>query len=180
MIIIKTKQLIYERVERMYGVSQMVVYGIHGVCRIVQMEERTVDRQVVSYYVLEPLSQPGTRYLIPSHNPAALAKLRPLLDRERLMQMLDAAPHAQDWIADENRRKQYYRQIITSGDAAALINMVHCLENYKQAQAEAGRRLHLCDENFLRDAQKVLDGEISVVLDIPEKDVAAYMRSIVE
>lgn len=164
----------------MYGVSQMVVYGIHGVCRIVQMEERTVDRQLVSYYVLEPLSQPGTRYLIPSHNPAALAKLRPLLEREELLRMLQAAPSTQDWIADENRRKQYYRQIITSGDAAALINMVHCLESYKQAQAEAGRRLHLCDENFLRDAQKVLSGEISVVLDIPEREVAAYVTQLLD
>lgn len=164
----------------MYQVCQLVVYGIHGVCRIVQMEERTVDRQRVSYYVLEPLSQPGTRFFVPSHNPAALAKLRPLLDRDRLVTMLQSASDSQDWIADENRRKQYYRQIITSGDAGALISMVHCLEKHKQAQAEAGRKLHLCDENFLRDAQKVLSAEISVVLDIPERDVSAYVRTIVE
>ena len=164
----------------MYQVCQMVVYGIHGVCRIVQMEERTVDRQVVSYYVLEPLSQPGTRYLIPSKNPAALAKLRPLLERERLMELLRAAPSEQDWIADENRRKQHYRQIITSGDAGALISMVHCLEVHKRAQAEAGRKLHLCDENFLRDAQKVLSGEIAVVMDVAERDVPAFVRNLIE
>lgn len=164
----------------MYQVNQIVVYGIHGVCRIVQMEERTVDRQTVSYYVLEPLSQPGTRYLIPSHNPAALAKLRPLLDKEQLIGMLRTEPTAQDWIADENRRKQYYRQIITSGDAGALINMVHCLEKHKLAQAEAGRRLHLSDENFLRDAQKVLSGELAVVLGMQEKDVPAYVRRLLE
>lgn len=164
----------------MYQVNQIVVYGIHGVCRIVQMEERTVDRQTVSYYVLEPLSQPGTRYLIPSHNPAALAKLRPLLDKEQLIGMLRTEPTAQDWIADENRRKQYYRQIITSGDAGALIGMVHCLQKHKIAQAEAGRKLHLCDENFLRDAQKVLSGELAVVLGMQEKDVPTYVRSLLE
>ena len=162
----------------MYRVSQLVVYGIHGVCRIVQMEERTVDRQVVSYYVLEPLSQPGSRYLIPSHNQAALAKLRPLLDRESLERMLRTASSAQSWIPDENRRKQYYRQIITSGDAAALLGMLYCVERYKQSQAEAGKKLHLCDENFLRDAEKVLSGEIAVVLDIPEREVPGYIRTV--
>ncbi len=162
----------------MYQVKDYVVYGIHGVCRIAEMEERTVDRHVVSYYVLEPLSQPGTRYLVPSHNPAALAKLRPLLQPEQLMAMLRSQPSEQDWIPDENRRKQHYRQIITSGDAGALISMVHCLEKHKQVQLDAGRKLHLCDENFLRDAQKVLSGEISVVLAIPEKDVVSFVRSV--
>lgn len=164
----------------MYQVCQMVVYGSHGVCRIVQMEERTVDRQNLSYYVLEPLAQPGTRYLIPSHNPAALAKLRPLLSKEHMTDLLRSAPDAKDWISDENRRKQHYRQIITSGDAGALITMVQCLEKHKQVQAEAGRKLHLCDENFLRDAQKVLSGEISVVMNIPEKDVPAYIGQLLQ
>lgn len=164
----------------MYQVSQLVVYGIHGVCRIVQMEERRVDRQCVSYYVLEPLSQPGTRYLIPSQNAAALAKIRPLLERECLIEMLRKKPNEQDWIPDENRRKQYYRQIITSGDAGALIRMLQCLENYKQAQAQIGRRLHMCDENFLRDAQKVLRGEISTVLEISEREIPAYIQTILD
>ena len=164
----------------MYQVSQLVVYGIHGVCRIVQMEERRVDRHYVSYYVLEPLSQPGTRYLIPSQNAAALAKIRPLLERECLIEMLRKKPNEQDWIPDENRRKQYYRQIITSGDAGALIRMLHCLENYKQAQAQIGRRLHMCDENFLRDAQKVLGGEISTVLEISEREIPAYIQTILD
>ncbi len=164
----------------MYQVSQLVVYGIHGVCRIVQMEERTVDRQRVRYYVLEPLSQPGTRYLIPSQNPAALAKIRPLLEKERLLSLLISDPNLQDWISDENRRKQYYRQIITSGDAGALIRMLHCLDKYKRSQAELGRKLHMSDENFLRDARKVLSGEICAVLEITEAEIPAYIRSIQE
>lgn len=162
----------------MFHVSQLVVYGNHGVCRIIQMEERMVDKQRVNYFVLEPLSQLGTRYLIPCHNLAALAKIRPLLEREQLMELLREESSIQDWIPDENRRKQYYRQIITSGDAGALIRTLHCLEKYKQQQAEAGRKLHMCDENFLRDAQKVLSGEISVVFDVPESEIPAYLTSL--
>lgn len=160
----------------MYQVSQLVVYGIHGVCRIVQMEDRVVDRKNVSYYVLEPTLQPGTRFLIPSHNPAALAKIRPLLGKSQLLSMLSDASLQQDWIQDENRRKQLYRQIITSGDALALIGLLRMLEVHKRAQEEAGRKIHQCDENFMRDAYKVLSGELCAVLEIPERDVPGYLH----
>ena len=162
----------------MYQVFQLVVYGVHGVCRITHMEERRVDRQMVNYFVLEPLSQPGSQYLIPCGNPAALAKMRPLLERQQLLALLRGDLNEEPWIPNENLRKQYYRQILNSGDVAALIGMLHCLETYKQTQLEAGRRLHICDENFLRDVKKVLSGEISVVLDIPESEIPDYIQTI--
>ena len=160
----------------MYQVSQLVVYGVHGVCRITHMEERRVDRQMVNYFVLEPLSQPGSQYLIPCGNPEALAKMRPLLEKQQLLALLRGDPNEEPWIPNENLRKQYYRQILNSGDVAALIGMLHCLETYRQTQLEAGRRLHICDENFLRDAQKVLCSEFSMILGIPQTEVAAYIE----
>lgn len=162
----------------MYQVSQLVVYGVHGVCRITHMEERRVDRQMVNYFVLEPLSQPRNQYLIPCGNPAALAKMRPLLEKQQLLAVLRGDLNEEPWIPNENLRKQYYRQILNSGDVAALIGMLHCLETYRQAQLEAGRRLHICDENFLRDVKKVLSGEISTVLDIPESEIPDYIQTI--
>jgi CarD family transcriptional regulator len=53
-----------------------VVYGIHGVCRIVDVESRRVDRKTVEYYVLSPCAQPDARFYVPVHNQAALAKMR--------------------------------------------------------------------------------------------------------
>jgi CarD family transcriptional regulator len=162
----------------MYQSGDQVVYGVHGVCRITRMEERKVDRQMVNYFVLEPLSQPGSQYLIPCGNPAALAKMRPLLEKQQLLALLRRDLNGEPWIPNENLRKQYYRQILNSGDVAALIGMLHCLETYKQTQLEAGHRLHICDEYFLRDVKKVLSGEISMVLDIPESEIPDYIQTI--
>lgn len=53
-----------------------MVYGIHGVCRIVDVESRRVDRKTVEYYVLSPCAQPDARFYVPVHNQAALAKMR--------------------------------------------------------------------------------------------------------
>lgn len=163
---------------KMHQVGELVMYGVHGICRVVDVEERTIDRKKVSYLVLEPKDQSGSRYLVPSGNPNAMAKLRPVLSAAELETLL-ASPEVREngWIADENQRKQYYREIIGSGDRLSLLRMVNTLHAHKQTQLALGRKVHLCDENFLRDAQRLLSTEFSAVLGIPADEVAEYVIS---
>ena len=165
----------------MYQIGDHVVYGIHGVCRILCEEERKVDRNKVQYFVLEPVDQAGARYYIPTQNQAALNKLRPVLSREELEALLRSEAVREDfWIADENRRKQTYRELIGSGDRGALIRMVGTLHRHRREQMEAGRKFHLCDENFLRDAEKLLNAEFSMVLGIAPGQVGQYILSAMQ
>lgn len=165
----------------MFQCGEQVVYGIHGVCTIIDLEIRTVDRNKIEYFVLEPNDQPGTRFYIPTQNQAAVAKLRPILSQTELDALLRSEETSCDtWIADENQRKQYYRELIGSGDRAALIRMVHTLHKHKEEQAAAGRKFHLCDENFLRDAEKLLNAEFSLVLDLKQEDVPSYVKKIID
>jgi len=158
-------------------VGTQVVYGIHGVCSIVDVEIRTVDRKKVEYFVLSPNEQPSARFYVPTHNQVALSKLRPLLTEEELEALLSSEDaHKDCWVVDENQRKQKYRELINSGDRAALISMIRSLHKHKESQLAAGRKFHLCDENFLRDAQKLLASEFSLVLGIPQSDVGAYIE----
>lgn len=162
----------------MYEIGEKVLYGIHGVCRISDREERMVDRVKRQYLVLEPVDQTGAKFYVPTHNEAALAKLRPLLTRKALEELLRSEDVKQDaWIADENVRKQSYRELISSGDRTALIRMVGALHRHKLEQIEAGRKFHLCDENFLRDAEKLLSAEFSMVLGIEPGQVGSYVIS---
>ncbi len=164
----------------MYRIGDFVLYGIHGVCRITSIEDRAFDRKTVSYYVLEPSDQAGARYLVPINNQAAVGKLRPVLNREELEALLHSdAVRSGEWIADESRRKQLYRELITSGDRAALIRMVGALYRHKEEQTASGRKFHLCDENFLRDARKILDAELSLVLDIEPEQVGGYILTVI-
>lgn len=162
----------------MYQTGDRVVYGIHGVCEIVGTEDKTVDRKKVSYFVLQPLAQQEARFYIPVHNEAALAKLRAVLTAEDINTLLHSDQVRDNtWIADENQRKLRYRSLINSGDRTSLLCMVRTIYLHKQAQEAIGRRLHLCDENFLRDAQKLLESEFSLVLNIPQNEVGSYIRS---
>ena len=158
-------------------VGSQIVYGIHGVCSIIDVEIRTVDRKKVEYFVLAPNDQPSARFYVPMRNELALSKLRPLLTKAELEDLLCANTESCNcWIADENRRKQKYRELLSSGDRAALISMMRALNQHREAQLAAGRKFHLCDENFLRDAGKVLCSEISLVLGIPHNEVSDYLK----
>jgi CarD family transcriptional regulator len=161
----------------MYQVGDQVVYGIHGVCRVADMEKQIVNKKAVTYLVLEPVGQEGSRYLVPISNEAAMSKLRPMLNQEELEAMLSSQEVRQeDWIREENFRKQSYRDLIASGQRVEIMKMVHNLYVHKARQQVAGKKFHLADENFLQDAEKLLSSEISVVMGTSLEEARAYLR----
>lgn len=165
----------------MYQCGDQVIYGSHGVCLISDLEERVIDKKRVQYFVLQPLGSAGSRFYVPAHNPAALAKLRPILSKEAMLQLLRSESIRQDcWNPDETMRKMTYRELISSCDREALLRMVNTLHRHRRECLEQGRKFHLCDENFLRDAQRILSAELSVVLEIPASEVPAYVQHILD
>ena len=114
----------------MLQLGERVVYGIHGVCSIVTIEQRIIDRKRADYYVLEPLDQPGSKYYVPVNNQIAVSKLRPLLSVEQMEELLNSIQGVcVSWIADENQRKTKYRELINSGDRGALLGMIRLLQD---------------------------------------------------
>lgn len=165
----------------MYQMGDQVVYGVHGVCRVADMEKQTVNRKTVTYLVLEPLGQEGSRYLVPTSSEAAMSKVKPMLSQAEVEALLRSEDVRQDsWIREENLRKQTYRELITSGDRAGLMRMVHTLYVHKENQMAAGKKVHLADDGFLRDAEKLLSSEIAVVMGITPEEARTYLRKMLK
>ena len=159
----------------MYEIGNQVLYGIHGICTVTAIERMRFGKEKAKYYCLEPVEQPGARFYVPVENAAAVSKLRRLLSREELLELL----HSEEvrnypWIADENQRKLRFRELIGSGDRAQLMGMIGTLHRHKKAQLEAGRKFHQSDENFLHDAQKLLNAEFALVFGLEPKSVSGF------
>ena len=158
----------------MFQTGERVMYGVHGVCDIIGTETQTQGK---IYLILEPVSQPGSRYMVPTANAAAMAKVKKLLTREELETLISSESARRDvWIRDEGQRKLRYREIISSADREALMAMVHSLYRHREEQTNAGRKMHLYDENFLRDAEKLLAGETAIVLNMEPEEAKQYIR----
>lgn len=161
----------------MYQVGDCVLYGVHGICRVVGTEKQLINRKRTQYLILQPLNQAESKFYLPTENPTAMAKLKAILSRDALIALLASEEVHQDgWIHDENQRKLYYRELIGSGDRISLMRMVATLYRYRQAQEKAGRKFHQSDDNFLRDAERLLVSEISLVLDLPPEEARDYLR----
>lgn len=162
----------------MYQSGEFVVYGIHGVCRVLGKEKQMVNRKRTEYLVLEPMAQNESKFYLPTQNPTAMGKLKAVLSRDEMDVLMASEEIRQDcWIQEENLRKQHYRDLIGSGDRVALLRMVSSLYRYKDEQAAAGRKFHQCDDNFLRDAEKLLCSEISLVMELEPEKAREYLRN---
>ncbi len=161
----------------MFQIGEQVVYGIHGICRVADQEQRRVDGKNVIYLSLEPVGQSGSKFLVPTHNAVAMAKLRYLLTREEAADLLSGRGiESTSWIQEENRRKQLYRELIASGNCHKLMAMVGMIYQHRASQSASGRKLHMCDEGFLRDAERLLITEISTVLEQKPEDIKQALR----
>ena len=165
----------------MYEAGQQVLYGIHGVCTITGIEQMRIGKEKEKYYVLEPLAQPGTKFYVPAENEAAVAKLRPLMSPDALLDLLHSEQvRCYPWIADEGQRKLRFRELITSGDRAQLMGMIGALHRHKLDQLAAGRKFHQSDENFLHDAQKLLNAEFAQVFGLAPGEVNGFILKELE
>ena len=163
-----------------FQIGDMVVYGIHGVCKIADTEVRIVDRKTVEYFVLVPINQKNAKFYLPMHNPSAVSKIRNILTREQLTALLQSEQIKEDdWILNEAARKEKYRDLITQADCGALIRTLRALEVHKQQQRAEGKKLHICDENFMKDAERVIRLEVAAVMDIPLEQVGDFIRGII-
>lgn len=165
----------------MIEAGQWVLYGIHGACRVIGTEKQMVNRKRTEFLVLEPFSKAESRFYLPTANPTAMAKLKEILSQDALEEMLNSEEVRQNsWIVDESQRKLAYKEMLNSGDRLVLMKMVSFLYRYRESQFAAGKKFHQCDDNFLRDAEKVLSSEIALVMGKTLEEARTYIREILK
>ena len=74
------------------------------------------------------------------------------------------------WIKNDNDRKEHYRKILTSGDHVELIKLIKAIYAHKIEREAEGKRLHMIDEQFFKNAEQILYNEFQYVLNLNNKD----------
>lgn len=164
----------------MYALNELVNYGAHGVCRVTDTEVQKVGGKQISYLVLVPVEQPGAKFLVPQSSAAAMAKLRPLISKDALLAALNPACIGDAWIADEGARKLQYKSLLSGGSPTELAAMLFALYAQKKQQLSAGKKFHMSDDLFLRDAEKLLASETAVVLGLSYPDALQHIRTTLD
>jgi CarD family transcriptional regulator len=165
----------------MFKINDVVVYGSQGVCEIVGINEERVDGAIRNYFVLKPKNDKGSTFYVPTWNEKAWGKMRKVMTKEDVDALIDSMPCQKiTWVENENERKDAYRKILASGDQAAIISMVQALFLHKKQREAEGKRLHMSDEYFMKDAEQILYNEWQYVLNVDKDGLMAYILNRIE
>lgn len=165
----------------MFKVDDIVTYGINGVCKIEAIEEKNLMGVKKDYLILKPLNGDKSTFYVPVDNENLLGKMRKLLSEVEINQLIDSMPNEKVlWINNERDRKERYKQIIADGNHSELISMIKAIHFEKKDREEKGKKLHISDERFLEEAEKILYDEFRYVLKLSEPDLMSYIFARIE
>lgn len=166
----------------MFQIGELVVYGSTGVCRvegIAGLDQPGRDRGK-RYYLLKPLWQDGVIY---APVDSEKVPMRPVMSREAAEALIDRMPEipAAPWRGGTPQAlTQQYQSAVRDGGHQALIGMMKAI-HHKRGVAEAkNRRLGMIDERYMKQAERMLYGELATALEIDYDEVEDYITARLE
>lgn len=166
----------------MFQVNDVIIYGAHGVCKITGTEEKVINGKKKSYFILKPVNEKGATIFAPTDNELVLSKMRRLLTREQIHKLIASMQEETAfWVENETERKERYKSILVRGDHAELIRMLKAIYAHKMQREAEGKRLHMSDERFFKDAEQILYNEFQYVLDLRDRgELMTYIVSQID
>lgn len=158
-----------------YAIGEVVVFGLHGVCRITGKETDQKDHS--ESFVLQPIYDSRCKLFVPVASEVAVSKMKKIIGKEEATELIKGFSDAKNiWIVNENQRKDAYRELLKNGERTDLINLIHTLSWQEERQKSTGKNLHRLDEKYYKDAKKILYGEIAYVLGIAMEEVEGLIQ----
>ncbi len=160
----------------MYQIDDIVVYGMNGVCKLVDITDKDCGGKMVTYYVLSPFSSANSTVFVPVNNKKLTAKLRNILTKDEIELLIDEIPKRTDtWIDNERQRKEYYKDLLGRADAGELLKLLQLILQQQEKAIAKGKKLHMCDERMLEDAGRMIEDEFSYVLHLTPEETKSYI-----
>lgn len=156
----------------MYQVGEKIIYGSNGACVIEEIKMIEVPRsdELKAYYIIKPVFQ-ECRISVPVDTKMFM---RPLITVEAARSLIDgiamveAQPHYDSAL---RRLQEYYEKQISTHDCNDLAAMLIALYRKRDEMLGQKRKFGAIDERYMKRAEELLFGELSVVLELTKADV---------
>ena len=165
----------------MYRIGDKVVYGAFGVMEIVDITNQTVGDVTRAYYVMkEYASHSPSLIYVPADNEDLVLQMKPLLTKDEIVDAVRTAKNAEplEWIEDNRARSEAYKKILGTADRVKMLCMIDAVQKTGVRREAEGKKNYIADENSMKRAEKIISTEFSLVLGIPEGDVADFIKNV--
>ena len=166
----------------MFQPGELLVYGTTGVCRVEEITTPDLTRsdRGRQYYLLKPLYQDGVIY---APVDSEKVPVRPVISREEAESLIDLIPSIRAEVCHAPTMQalaQHYQSAVRSHNCRELLELTMSIYlKWRQAEAQK-RRLGMVDERYMKQAERLLYGELSAALGIPLEEVQPYIARRVE
>ena len=164
----------------MYQTGDFVMYGNTGVCRVEEIgyPDAASDQDKL-YYKLSPVYDTAVIY-IPVDTGAFM---RPVMSRQDAEQLIDSIPDIPDKVSDNHDMRmlsEQYRACLNTHRNEDLIRLIKSVYQKNRRSLKAGRHMGQIDQQYMKRAEKMLYGELAVVLGMEYDEIQPSIHKRVE
>lgn len=165
----------------MYQIGEKIIYGSNGVCVIEEIKMIQVPRsdEEKAYYIIKPMFQ-ECRISVPVDTKIFM---RPIISVEEAHALIDSIPQvdAQPYYNTALRQLQeYYEKQLSTHCCGDLVALTISLYRKREEMLKQKRKFGAIDERYMKRAEELLFGELSVVLGVPKAEVRGYIAARLE
>lgn len=143
--------------------NDKVVYGVVGVCEIVNIAKPPISGVDGDYYYLQPIYD--SKGIIYSPVKSNKVMMRYIMSEEECNKLYTRAKNCtKDTLLNEPVPSAKYDDMMKSQDALELLHLIRALYNIKNERAKDLRKMKSADSRMLLAARKLLYGEMAAVL----------------
>ena len=161
----------------MYQIGDKIIYGSNGVCVIegIKMIEVPRTDELKPYYVIKPFFQ-ECRISAPVDTGVYM---RAVISAEEAHALLESIPHVEPkpyYNTALRQLQDYYEKKLAAHDCAVLVETLLSIYRKREEVLSQKRKFGAIDERYMKRAEDLLFGELSVVLDMTKADVRSVVN----
>ncbi len=154
----------------MFSVGDKIIYGSAGVCEVSDIAP--IDKSNRKYYKLTPIY--GSEVIFTPIDTKVF--MRAVMTREEAEALIRQIPNIESGNEEDKNflaMRERYQKSITSHECEDLIQLIKSI--YEKGMK---KKLGTVDERYMKRAEDIFYGELSVVLEIERDDVTEYIKNI--
>jgi RNA polymerase-interacting CarD/CdnL/TRCF family regulator len=164
----------------MFKIDDYIVYGMTGVCKVVDIaNESFIGKEKRKYYILSPVYNDTTVIKTPVENNKIA--IRKIISEDEVKSLINDSPNLNSlWIEDEKARNNQFKAILKRGKCDELITLIRSIYSNKGYTESIGKKVHKVDSDIMKEAERLINEEFAVVLNISPDEVRSYIERAVD
>lgn len=154
----------------MFKISDEIIYGVVGICAIVDISEKDFTGENHKYYVLRPYDSTKSLIYVPVDNEKLIRRMKNVPSKKGLDIIIRKSNESIEWIENHLERAQKYKDLMADGDILNCLKLYRTFKKRKEELSAHNKYLPKTDDYLYKDCSKFLRGVISKVMAVDQDE----------